>query len=222
MYNKYSLGYKTNLGSLIEVEGLTIEEAFKEGVSILYPKTLFFDKTGNEEILYSFALSLFKEKNKLNVEDINEFFKEVVDNQKSNTHQNSFKFVTVSEIKEEFHLCFEVYDEGEERFEPVTTEHANLFQAFAYAMECLFPECSFHFTLDGNTLKYTYQADNEDDHGEGEIEYTVEAMNEYIKDFIENNETDYSSMSIVNWTKFCAELQKERTKHDAQTEDLPF
>ena len=129
------------------------------------------------------------------------------------------------QINEEFHLNFEIYDEEEERFETVTTEHENLFEAFAYAMEILYPECEFEYELKEENIKYikyTYQVEDLDECGEGEIEYTVEAMNEYIKDFVENNDTDYSNMSIVNWTKFCEEIKKERIIQSQSKDDTPF
>jgi len=232
MNNKYTIGFKKHSGSLIELEFDTIEEAFKEGFSQIMPD--YFLKT---EVIGEFIHIYFylhdednEDENDIyipyKVEYINNLLTLLVCNQEANDEDefaDTFKFMIVKEQEEdEFILTFDFYDEDEDRFDTADYREKGLLNVFAYAMECLFPECSFEFTLEGNTLKYTYQGETEDDNGEDEIEYTVEAMNEYIKDFIENNETNLSNMVIGNWTQFHLEQEKSRITVLSEDSDIPF
>lgn len=231
MNKKYTLGYKTNLGSLIELEFNSLEEALENGFSIVFPNSsLEFTKSfkklnahfqyKKEKVWYAVDTD---EDGSLTPEAVNQFFKALVANQLNPFHEKSLKFLIVKEQEEdEFILTFDFYDEDEDRFDTADYREKGLLNVFAYAMECLFPECSFEFTLEGNTLKYTYQGDSEDDNGEDEIEYTVEAMNEYIKDFIENNETNLSNMVIGNWTQFHLEQEKNRITVLSEDSNIPF
>jgi len=230
MTNQYTLGYKTNLGSLVELEFNTLEEAVEKGSKLIFPKIKFeFIKSFRHmivnfiykkaKVLYEFDIS---KDGVLTTEEVNKFFKALVANQYNPFHEQSFKFVNVKHSEDEFILTFDFFHDDEDRFETVDYCETGLINVFAYAMKCLFPECSFEFTLEGNTLKYTYQGDTEDDQGEDEIEYSIETMNKYIKDFIENNETGISNMIIGNWTKFLKEQEESRIAVLNENSDIPF
>lgn len=76
-------------------------------------------------------------------------------------------------------------------------EHETLQDAFNEVLQELYPECLCETHRSGRTIYVSYQNEqDEDDCSEFELPYTLKAIQEYINDFVENNDCEYSEVVI--------------------------